>query len=106
MNMTSTSPQDAAGRPDDADRPHEPLDGTRHALLSDTVGFIRDLPHHLVNSFLATLEEARFADLLIHVVDASHPAFRRQMMAVDDVINNLLDRESVPILPVVGIALL
>ncbi len=45
----------------------------RAVLLSDTVGFIRDLPHHLVGSFLATLEEARFADLLLHVVDAGDP---------------------------------
>jgi GTP-binding protein HflX len=43
----------------------------RRIFLSDTVGFIRDLPHHLVSSFLATLEEARFADLLIHVIDAA-----------------------------------
>ena len=42
-------------------------------LLSDTVGFIRDLPHHLVASFKATLEEARQAKLLLHVVDASNP---------------------------------
>ncbi len=45
----------------------------RRIFLSDTVGFIRDLPHHLVSSFLATLEEARFADLLLHVVDAGDP---------------------------------
>jgi len=45
----------------------------RKVFLSDTVGFIRDLPHHLVGSFLATLEEARFADLLLHVVDAADP---------------------------------
>jgi GTP-binding protein HflX len=45
----------------------------RRIFLSDTVGFIRDLPHHLVSSFLATLEEARFADLLLHVVDAADP---------------------------------
>jgi len=45
----------------------------RPIFLSDTVGFIRDLPHHLVSSFLATLEEARFADLLLHVVDAADP---------------------------------
>jgi GTP-binding protein HflX len=42
-------------------------------FLSDTVGFIRDLPYHLVSSFLATLEEARFADLLLHVIDAADP---------------------------------
>ena len=45
----------------------------RKIFLSDTVGFIRDLPHHLVSSFLATLEEARLADLLLHVVDAADP---------------------------------
>jgi GTP-binding protein HflX len=45
----------------------------RRIFLSDTVGFIRDLPHHLVSSFLATLEEARSADLLLHVVDAADP---------------------------------
>jgi len=45
----------------------------RPIFLSDTVGFIRDLPHHLVSSFLATLEEARFADLLLHVIDAADP---------------------------------
>ncbi len=45
----------------------------RKIFLSDTVGFIRDLPHHLVSSFLATLEEARFADVLLHVVDAADP---------------------------------
>jgi len=45
----------------------------RRIFLSDTVGFIRDLPHRLVSSFLATLEEARFADLLLHVVDAADP---------------------------------
>jgi len=49
------------------------LDSSRRALLSDTVGFIRRLPHHLVASFHATLEEANEADLLIHVVDISHP---------------------------------
>jgi len=47
--------------------------GGRRIFLSDTVGFIRDLPHHLVSSFLATLEEARFADLMLHIVDAADP---------------------------------
>ncbi|MDA1195129.1 MAG: GTPase HflX [Planctomycetota bacterium] len=49
------------------------LTSGRKIFLSDTVGFIRDLPHHLVSSFLATLEEARYADLLVHVVDAADP---------------------------------
>ncbi len=51
-------------------------------LLSDTVGFIRDLPHRLITSFKATLEEARQADLLLHVADASHPAVCEQISAV------------------------
>ena len=53
--------------------------GGGHALLSDTVGFIRDLPHSLVASFKATLEEARQADLLLHVVDASSPEAESQI---------------------------
>lgn len=59
------------------------------ALLSDTVGFIRRLPHHLVASFHATLEEASRADLLLHVVDASHPRFERHIAAVDGVLAEL-----------------
>ncbi len=56
------------------------------ALLSDTVGFVRDLPHHLVASFRATLEEAIHADMLIHVADASHPMVEKQITAVDKVL--------------------
>lgn len=59
------------------------------ALLTDTVGFIRKLPHHLVASFRSTLEEAREADLLIHVVDASHPQWEEQMHVVDGVLEDL-----------------
>ena len=51
--------------------------------LTDTVGFIRKLPHHLVASFRATLEEAREADLLLHVIDASHPTWEEQVDVVD-----------------------
>lgn len=58
-------------------------------LLSDTVGFIRDLPHHLVASFKATLEEARQARLLIHVVDASNPKSEDQVKAVNAVLAEL-----------------
>jgi GTPase len=58
-------------------------------LLSDTVGFIRDLPHHLVASFRATLEEAREADLLLHVADASNPAVLDQISAVYGVLHDL-----------------
>jgi len=58
-------------------------------LLSDTVGFVRDLPHHLVASFRATLEEAIGADLLIHVADASHERVVQQIEAVDGVLGEL-----------------
>src|SRR5256885_1237245 len=58
-------------------------------LLSDTVGFIRDLPHHLVASFKATLEEARQASLLLHVVDASNPAAEEQIKAVESVLQEV-----------------
>jgi GTP-binding protein HflX len=54
--------------------------------LTDTVGFIRKLPHHLVASFRATLEEARAADLLLHVIDASHPAWEEQVDVVETVL--------------------
>ncbi len=57
--------------------------------LTDTVGFIRKLPHHLVASFRATLEEATSASLLLHVVDASHPEWEEQMTVVDAVLAEL-----------------
>ena len=60
-----------------------------HVLLTDTVGFIRKLPHHLVASFRATLEETRDADLLLHVVDASHPFWEEQRLVVDQVLLDL-----------------
>lgn len=58
-------------------------------LLSDTVGFIRELPHHLVASFRATLSEARYAKLLLHVVDASNPQAEDQIRAVNAVLKEL-----------------
>jgi GTPase len=58
-------------------------------LLTDTVGFIRKLPHHLVASFRATLEEVRDADILLHVIDASHPTWEEQREVVDGVLNEL-----------------
>jgi GTP-binding protein HflX len=58
-------------------------------LLTDTVGFIRKLPHHLVASFRATLEEVREADLLLHVIDASHPSWEEQRIVVDEVLADL-----------------
>ena len=61
----------------------------RVVLVSDTVGFLQRLPHHLVASFHATLEEALHVDLLLHVVDASHPDVAEQMAAVDLVLGEL-----------------
>ncbi|MGI8498220.1 MAG: GTPase HflX [Gemmatimonadaceae bacterium] len=60
-----------------------------HVLLTDTVGFIRKLPHDLVASFRATLEEARDADLLLHVIDASHPVWEEHRHVVDQVLAEL-----------------
>ena len=58
-------------------------------LLSDTVGFIRKLPHHLVESFKSTLDEVREADILIHVVDISHPAYEDQMGVVNKTLQEI-----------------
>jgi GTP-binding protein HflX len=66
-----------------------PLGENSRALVTDTVGFIRKLPHHLVASFRATLEEAREADLLLHVIDASHPLWEEQREVVNGVLADL-----------------
>lgn len=58
-------------------------------LLSDTVGFIRKLPHHLVESFKSTLDEVREADVLIHVVDISHPNFEEHIAAVNETLKDI-----------------
>jgi GTP-binding protein HflX len=60
-----------------------------HVLVTDTVGFIRKLPHHLVASFRATLEETRDADLLLHVIDASSTSWEEQRVVVDQVLDEL-----------------
>ena len=65
------------------------ISDTCTVLLSDTVGFIRKLPHHLVEAFKATLEELSFADLLLHVIDASNPEWREQAQVVDQLILKL-----------------
>ena len=70
-------------------------------LLSDTVGFVRDLPPGLVASFRSTLEETIHADLLLHVIDASHPQALEQVRAVEDVLRQL-DREDAPTLYVLN----
>ncbi len=71
----------------------------QRARVTDTVGFIRKLPHHLVASFRATLEEVREADMLLHVVDASHPDWEGQMHVVERVLAEL-DLADRPIIPV------
>jgi GTP-binding protein HflX len=65
------------------------IPGWGHVLLSDTVGFVRNLPHHLVASFRSTLEEARQADLLLHVADAGHPRVTDQIETVNRVLADL-----------------
>ena len=75
------------------------LPGGEHLLVTDTVGFIRKLPHDLVASFRATLEEARESEMLLHVIDASHPTWEEQRIVVDDVLSDLELREK-PILHV------
>ncbi len=65
------------------------ISDTQEVLLSDTVGFIRKLPHHLVSAFKATLEELQYADLLLHVVDISDPLWESQAATVEKVIGQL-----------------
>ena len=60
-------------------------------LLSDTVGFIRKLPHQLIESFKSTLDEVRDSDVLIHVVDLSHESYQEQISIVNETLNNILD---------------
>ncbi|MGM0375974.1 MAG: GTPase HflX [Bacteroidota bacterium] len=62
-------------------------------LMADTVGFIRKLPHHLVESFKSTLDEVREADILLHVVDISHPDFEQQIKVVNETLHEIDDRE-------------
>ncbi|MFQ6105066.1 MAG: GTPase HflX [Candidatus Glassbacteria bacterium] len=63
--------------------------GRRKLLLTDTVGFIKKLPHHLVASFRATLEEVVEADLLLHIIDSSHPELEERLKTVDEVLGDL-----------------
>ncbi len=62
-------------------------------LLSDTVGFIRKLPHHLIESFKSTLDEVREADILLHVVDISHPNFEEQISVVKQTLSEIIGKE-------------
>lgn len=65
------------------------LEGKQQVLLTDTVGFIRKLPHHLIEAFKSTLEEAKYADIIIHVVDTSNPQMDTQMYVVYDTLRQL-----------------
>lgn len=67
-------------------------------LLSDTVGFIRKLPTNLINSFKSTLDEVREADILLHVIDVSHPSFMNQIKVVDETLKDILKGEKPTIL--------
>lgn len=69
------------------------LDGRQQILLTDTVGFIRKLPHHLVEAFKSTLEEAKYADFILHVVDSSNPQYGEQMHTVYETLRQLGIRE-------------
>ena len=65
------------------------LPGGEKVLLTDKVGFIRKLPHHLVDAFKSTLEEAKYSDVILHVVDCSNPCMEQQMEAVYETLNQL-----------------
>ncbi|MDF2539587.1 MAG: hflX [Herbinix sp.] len=65
------------------------LESGQQILLTDTVGFIRKLPHHLIDSFRSTLEEAKYSDIILHVVDSSNPDLYKQMHIVYETLNNL-----------------
>ena len=65
------------------------LTNNQKVLMTDTVGFIRKLPHHLIDAFRSTLEEAKYADIVLHVVDASNPQMDKQMYIVYDTLRNL-----------------
>ncbi len=65
------------------------LPSKQEVLLTDTVGFIRKLPHHLIEAFRSTLEEAKYADIILHVVDASNPQMDEQMHIVYETLTNL-----------------
>jgi GTP-binding protein HflX len=69
-------------------------------LLTDTVGFIRKLPTHLVESFKSTLDEVREADLLLHIVDISHPTFEEQIAVVNQTLNEVCGAADKPMIVV------
>lgn len=73
------------------------LPGSRDFLLSDTVGFVNDLPHSLVKAFRSTLEEVRMADLILHIVDISDPDYEQQIKVTDNTLQEI-GTENVPVI--------
>ena len=73
------------------------LPSGQEVLLTDTVGFIRKLPHHLIEAFKSTLEEAKYADMILHVVDVSNPQMNEQMYTVYETLQNLDVKDKVVI---------
>lgn len=74
------------------------LPSGQEILLTDTVGFIRKLPHHLIDAFKSTLEEAKYADMILHVVDVSNPQADEQMFTVYETLQGLKVQDK-PLLP-------
>ena len=79
----------------------KPGQGGETIVITDTVGFLHHLPHHLIEAFKATLEEARDADLLLHVLDASHPLISKHAEAVETVLKEL-ELQDKPIITVLN----
>lgn len=73
------------------------LESGQEILLTDTVGFIRKLPHHLINAFRSTLEEAKYADIILHVIDSSSRAMESQMQTVYETLENLEVRDKITV---------
>jgi GTP-binding protein HflX len=65
------------------------IDNKKIALISDTVGFISQLPHHLIEAFKSTLDELKYSDLLLHVVDSSNQSWKNQIKVVNETLKNL-----------------
>lgn len=76
------------------------LSDGREAVITDTVGFIRKLPHHLVEAFKSTLEEAKNADIILHVIDSSDRNFEKHIETVNGILNELEIPENIPVLKV------
>lgn len=77
------------------------LPSGREVLISDTVGFIRNLPHQLIEAFKSTFEEAGESDLLLHVIDGSHPEYDQQINVVEDVLKEI-GLDSIPVIKVIN----